>query len=230
MLDFGRSGFRMLALCCFNRTACALSQAEKTGTRPMGPSNLTRDNGEGPIAPAMPFEPVGMDKHGMGDAPPFPHKARASLQRNWRRRLARVACLRVEFQALQLAQDRFGEAAERPLLEFVGDPTDQEVAGKPHRRRRPMQPPPLATQLEDRQRREPLERLCSVDRRFGHLSDPAAFRYGSGGRQCWPWTMSARSRASFSPCRPGTHARYVAASRSPASSLRCWPLRVDSAV
>jgi hypothetical protein len=62
-----------------------------------------------------------MDKHGMGDAAPFAHKPRAGLQRNRRCGLLRVACLRVEVQAFQLAQDRFGEAAERPLLEFIGD-------------------------------------------------------------------------------------------------------------
>jgi len=48
----------------------------------MGPSDLTGDNCEGPIALAGPFEPVGMDKHGMGDAAPFTHKPGASLQRN----------------------------------------------------------------------------------------------------------------------------------------------------
>jgi hypothetical protein len=37
----------------------------------MGPSDLTGDNCEGPIAPAAPFEPVGMDKHGMGNAAPL---------------------------------------------------------------------------------------------------------------------------------------------------------------
>ena len=83
----------------------------------MGPSDLTGDNCEGPIAPAAPFEPVGMDKHGMGDAAPFAHKPRARLQRSRRCGLLRVVC-RVEVQAFQLADDRFGEAAERPLLEL----------------------------------------------------------------------------------------------------------------
>jgi hypothetical protein len=87
----------------------------------MGPGDRTGDNCEGPIAPAVPFEPVGMDKHGIGDAAPFAHKPRAGRQRNRRCGLLRVACLRVEVQAFQLANDRFGEAAERPLLEFVGD-------------------------------------------------------------------------------------------------------------
>jgi hypothetical protein len=79
----------------------------------MGPRNLTGDNCEGPIAPAIPFEPIGMDKHGMGDAAPFAHKPRACLQRNRRCGLLRVTCLRGEVQAFQLAQDRLGEAAER---------------------------------------------------------------------------------------------------------------------
>src|SRR5271166_1311271 len=220
----------MLVLCCFDRTTCALPEAEEPRPRPMSAGNLPRDHGERGVAPTAPFETIVADKHGMGDASPFAHEPGAGLQRNWWCGLAHVAFLGFLVQVLQLAQDRFGEAAERPLLEFVADSAHQEITRQPHGRRRPMEPPPFAAQLEDRQRREPLERLCNVDRRFGHLSDPAAFRYGSGGRQCWPWMMSARSRASFSLCRPGTHARYVAASRSRASSPRCWPLRVDSAV
>src|SRR3984893_8642653 len=117
----------MFALRALDRAAWALSQTEETGTRPMGPSDLTGDNCEGPIAPAVPFEPAGMDKHGIGDAAPFAHKPRAGLQRNRRCGLLRVACLRVEVQAFQLADDRFGETAERPLLEFVGDSAQQEI-------------------------------------------------------------------------------------------------------
>jgi hypothetical protein len=50
-----------------------------------------------------------MDKHGMGDAAPFAHKPRAGRQRNRRCGLFRVACLRLEVQTFQLADDRFGE-------------------------------------------------------------------------------------------------------------------------
>jgi hypothetical protein len=60
---------------------------------------------------------------------------------NFRNRLLRVACLRVEVKAFQLAHDRFGEAAERPLLEFVGDSAHREITGQPHGRRCPMQFP-----------------------------------------------------------------------------------------
>jgi hypothetical protein len=70
----------------------------------MGPRHLTGDKCEGPIAPAVPFEPVRLDKHGMGDAAPFAHRPRAGLQRNRRCGLLRVACLRVEVQASQLSQ------------------------------------------------------------------------------------------------------------------------------
>jgi DNA polymerase IV len=79
----------------------------------MGPSNLMGDNCEGPIALAVPFEPVA-------------HKPRAGL-RNRRCGLLRAACLRDEVQAFELAQDRFGKAAKRPLLEFVGDCAHQEI-------------------------------------------------------------------------------------------------------
>src|ERR1019366_2807083 len=78
--NFGRSGFRMFALRDLDGGACALPQTEETGTRPMGPSDLTGDNCEGLMAPAVPFEPVNMDKHGIGDAAPFAHKPRAGLQ------------------------------------------------------------------------------------------------------------------------------------------------------
>jgi hypothetical protein len=33
-----------------------------------------------------------------------------------------------------------------------------------------MKPPPLTAQLEDRQRRQPRERLCDIDRRFVPVS------------------------------------------------------------
>jgi hypothetical protein len=87
-----------------------------------------------------------------------------------------------------------------------------------------MKPPPLAAQLEDGHLREPHERLCDIDRPFFHVTDHAAFRCGSGERPRWASRMLASSRASLSPCPPGTRARCAAASRSPASLLRyCGP-------
>ena len=62
----------------------------------MGPGDLAGDNCEGPIAPAVPFEAVGMDKHGVGDAAPFAHKPRAGLQRNRRCGLSRIACSEIQ--------------------------------------------------------------------------------------------------------------------------------------
>ena len=152
------------------------------------------------------------------------------LKRDRRRGFSRAAAQRIGGGLLQLPCGGRGEAAIRPLLKLVSDPSDQEIAGEPHRRRHPMKPPPLAAQLEDGQLREPRERLCDIDRRFVHVSDRAAFRCGSGERRRWASMMSARNRASFSPCPPGTRARCAAASLSPASSLRCWPPRVGSAV
>src|ERR1700730_270297 len=109
----------MFALRALDGAACALPQTEEPRARPAGAGDLSCDHGEGTVALTAPLDTVGMDKHGIGDAAPFAHKPRARLQRKRRCGLLRVACLRVEVQAFQLADDRFGEAAERPLLEFV---------------------------------------------------------------------------------------------------------------
>jgi hypothetical protein len=104
---------------------------------------------------------------------PFTYKPRPRLQEN-RRGLVRAPRLRFNIPAFQLAQDRIGEAAEPPLLEFIGDAAHQEIAGEPHRRRRPMQPPPLATQFEDRRGGQPRQLLREIDRRLLHVSGRAA--------------------------------------------------------
>jgi hypothetical protein len=49
------------------RSGLRTFSSRRNGTRPIGPSDLTGDNCEGPKAPAVPFEPIGMDKHVMGD-------------------------------------------------------------------------------------------------------------------------------------------------------------------
>src|SRR5205807_3843677 len=128
-----------------------------------------------------------------------------------RRGFGRAAARRTGGGLLQLPGGGLREAAICPLLKLINDPSDQEVAGEPHRRRHAMKPPPLAAQLEDGQRREPHERLCDIDRTFFHVTDRAAFRCGSGERPRWASMMLAKSRASFSPCPPGTRARCAAA-------------------
>src|SRR5580704_4103214 len=170
-----------------------------------------------------------MDEDHMGDPAPLPHEPRAGPQGDRLRGIGGAAARRTGGGLLQLPDGSLREAAIRPLLKLVSDPSDQEVAGEPHRRRRPMKPPPLAAQLEDGHLRESLERLCDIDRRFVHVSERAAFRCDSGERRRWASRMLAKSRASFSPCPPGTRARCAAASRSPASFLRYWPLRIGSA-
>ena len=152
------------------------------------------------------------------------------FKRDRRRGFNRAAAQRVGASSLQLPCGGRGEAAIRPLLKLVTDPSGQELAGEPHRRRHPVNPPPLPAQLEDGHLREPHERLCDIDRPFFHVTDRAALRCGNGERPRWASRMLAKSRASFSPCPPGTRARCAAASRSPASFLRCWPLRIGSAV
>jgi hypothetical protein len=50
------------------------------------------DDGEGPVATAVPFEPLRLDKHGMSHTAPFAYKPCPGLQRD-RRGLVRAVCL-----------------------------------------------------------------------------------------------------------------------------------------
>ena len=204
-------------------------EAEEPRARPAGAGDLSRDHGEGAVALAAPLDPVGMDENHVGGPAPLPHEPRAGPQGDRRRGIDRAAARRTGGGLLQLPGGGLREAAIRPLLKLINDPSDQEVAGEPHRRRHAMKPPPLAAQFEDGHLREPRERPCDIDRPFFHVTDRAAFRCGSGERPRWASRMLAKSRASFSPCPPGTRARCAAASRSPASFLRYWPPRIGSA-
>jgi hypothetical protein len=80
-------------------------------------------------------------------------------------------------------------AALKRHCHVVTDPSGQEIAGEPPRRRHAMKPPPFAAQLEDGHLREPRERLCDIDRPFFHVTDSAAFRCGSGERPRWASRM-----------------------------------------
>ena len=137
------------------------------------------------VALTAPLDTVGMDEDRVGDPAPFAHEPRAWLQRDRGRGFNRAAVQRIGGGLLQLPCGGHGEAAICPLLKLVNDPSDQEVAGEPHRRLHAMKPAPLSAKLEDGQRREPHERLCDIDRRFVHVSERAAFRCDSGERRCW---------------------------------------------
>jgi Semialdehyde dehydrogenase, dimerisation domain/Semialdehyde dehydrogenase, NAD binding domain len=136
-----------------------------------------------------PLDPIGMDEGRVGDSVPLPHELRAGPQGDRLRGFGRAAARRTGGGLLQLPGGGHGEAAVRPLLKLINDPSDQEVAGEPHRRRHAMMPPPLAAQLEDGHLREPHERLCDIDRPFFHVTDRAAFRCGSGERRRWTSLM-----------------------------------------
>jgi hypothetical protein len=186
-------------------------ETEEPRARPVGAGDLSRDKGEGAVALTAPLDTVGMDEGRVSDPAPLPHQPRAWLQRNRRRGFGRAAAPRAGGGLFQLPCGGHGEAAVCPLLKLISDPSGQEVAGEPHRRRHPMKPPPLAAQLEDGHLREPHERPCDIDRPFFHVSERAAFRCGSGERRRWAWMMSAGTRASFSS---GIDARTT---QSPAS-------------
>jgi hypothetical protein len=96
----------MLALRCFDRVASGLSQTKEPRPRPVGAGYLTSDDREGPIAPAVPFDPVRMDKHGVGSrhAIRAPAACPASEKSALPAYKHRSSLLR--YSALQRAQDR----------------------------------------------------------------------------------------------------------------------------
>ena len=148
-----------------SESPAAAPEAEEPRARPAGAGDLSRDHGEGAVALTAPLDPIGMDEDRVGDPAPLPHEPRARPQGDRRRGFSRAAARRTGGGLLQLPGGGLREAAIRPLLKLVSDPSDQEVAGEPHRRRHAMKPPPLPAQLEDGQLREPHERLCDIDRR-----------------------------------------------------------------
>src|SRR5580704_5020030 len=164
-------------------------EAKKPRARPAGARDLSRDYSEGAVPLAAPLDAIGMDEDHMGDPAPLPHEPRAWPQGDRLYGFGRAAALRIGIGVLQLPCGGQGKAAVRPLLKLVSDPSGQEVAREPHRRRHPMKPPPLSAQLEDGQFRKPRERLCNIDRRFVHVSERAAFRCGSGERHRWASLM-----------------------------------------
>ena len=77
------------------------------------------------------------------------------------------------------SKNRLGQAAERLLLNLVGDAAENEIAGQALRRLHTMQPPPLSSQLEVGQRFEPRQFGRDVDRGWFHISDHASPRCDS---------------------------------------------------
>src|SRR6202040_2138201 len=103
-----------------------LPEAEEPRARPAGAGYLSRDHGEGAVALTAPLDPIGMDEGRVGDTAPFAHEPRARLQRDRLRGFGRAAARRVGGDLLQLPCGGLREAAIRPLLKLINDPSDQE--------------------------------------------------------------------------------------------------------
>ena len=73
-------------------------------------------------------------------------------------------------------------ACLRPLLKRVSDPSGQEVAGEPHRRRHAMKPrhSPRSSKMVNSESRA--SAVATSIAAFVHVSERAAFRCGSGER------------------------------------------------
>src|SRR3984893_11246532 len=105
-------------------------EAEEPRARPAGAGDLSRNHGEGAVALAAPLDPIGMDEDRVGAPAPLPHKPCAWPHGDRRRGFGRAAARRTGGGSLQLPGGGLREAAIRPLLKLVTDPSGQEVAGE----------------------------------------------------------------------------------------------------
>ena len=118
-------------------------ETEEAGTRPVAAADLARDHRQRAPVPAFPFEPVLVDDHRVGFAPPFPHQLRARLEAGH----AVPRHVAVPLQGLRQideAPPRGGPyAANGQLLDLPGHAEHEQVASHPLRRRCPIEAPPL---------------------------------------------------------------------------------------
>ncbi len=113
------------------------------------------DNRERLVSLVAPFNTVRVDKDRMSLPIPLAHEPRARLDLGTGRSPSMVVRICVRPGTGQLSQNRLGETAERPLLDFVSDTAQKQIAGEALRGLHMMQPPPLSPQLEVGQGFEP---------------------------------------------------------------------------
>jgi hypothetical protein len=115
----------------------------------MCPGDLRGNHTQRPIAPTLVFEPVLAHKDGMGVTAPLPHQARAGPQHH--AGIERTsAFLQLSREGLQAALQRAARAAMRALLQFIGEPPNDQIATKAQRWSSVMQCPPGTPQLRCR--------------------------------------------------------------------------------
>ena len=99
-----------------------------------------------PIALALVFEPILAHKDGMGAPAPLPHQRLACLQ--YDTGIERTsAFLELSREGLQVALQRAARAAMRALLQFIGEPPNDQITTEAQRRPSVMQCPPDMPQL-----------------------------------------------------------------------------------
>jgi hypothetical protein len=104
------------------------------------------NHGQRPIPLTVVFEPVLVHEHGMGVPAPLPHQGRAGLQ--YDARIERTsAVLELSRQNLQAALQCAAQSAMSALLQFIGEPPDDQIATEAQRRSGVMQCPPGTPQL-----------------------------------------------------------------------------------
>ena len=115
----------------------------------MCPGDPLGNHGQRRIALALVFEPVLAHEDGMGVPAPVPHQVRTGLQHNAGIE-RKSAFLELSREGLQAALQRAPRAAMGTLLQFIGEPPDDQVTTEAQRRPSVMQCPPDMPQLMGR--------------------------------------------------------------------------------
>src|SRR5262249_5792374 len=105
----------------------SLGQAKKPWARPMRPGNPLGNHGQRAITLPLIFEPVLANEDGVGVSAPLTHQCRAGLQHDTGIE-GRAISVQLSREGLQPAPQGPARLAMDPLLQLIGEGSDQQIA------------------------------------------------------------------------------------------------------
>src|SRR5712691_3121026 len=136
------------------------AQAEKPRPAPCGAGDRPRDARQAPMRLSIPDEPIGDDRHMVGNPVPFAHQNGSDARERGRRMVGHVVQFRTQRaaeQPIQFSSDRSSYATVNPFLLRIRDAEGKYVAAKRSRRQLPEFARPQVTKFGARQAYETVE-------------------------------------------------------------------------
>ena len=130
----------------------------------MRSGNPLGDHGQRAITLPLIFEPVLANEDAVGVSAPLTHQCRTGLQHDtWIE--GRAVSVELSGEGLQPAPQSPARPAMDPLLQLIGEGSDQQIATEPLRRSGAMQLPPGKPQFV----RRPIHQLGNLPVHLGHI-------------------------------------------------------------